>query len=110
MVPITTEPAFIARLDMFGVQKEVIYLEADANVWSQIALTSDALQELLRQRNVVAPAGVFNTDKDRIHTHISGNLDVTHEIGQLVVDRVAAGSESPARRTLTDSAARFASR
>ena len=102
MVPITTEPAYVARLDLYGVQREVVYLETDAGVWSQLALTSDELEELLRQRNVVAPAGVFNTPRDRIHTRISGNFDAAREIGRVVVGRVAAGSESPARQTLSE--------
>ncbi|MFY2824160.1 efflux RND transporter permease subunit [Ruegeria sp. MALMAid1280] len=102
LVPITTEPAYVARLDIYGAQREVIYLEADAGVWSQLALTSTELQELLRQRNVVAPAGVFNTASDRIHTKISSDLDATREIGEVVVGRVAAGSESPERRTLSE--------
>ncbi len=80
VVPITTEPAYVARLDLYGVQQEAMYLETDAGVWSKLQLTSDELQELLRQRNVVAPAGVFNTDRYRINTRISGNFDAVREI------------------------------
>lgn len=101
-VPITTEPAYVARLDLYGVQREVIYLETDAGVWSQLQLNSDELRELLRQRNVIAPAGVFNSDTDRIHTRISGNFDAAREIDNVVVGRVATGSESPARQTLSE--------
>ena len=51
---------------------------------------------------MIAPAGVFNTPRDRIHTRISGNFDAAREIGEVVVGRVAAGSESPSRQTLTE--------
>ncbi|MGI9304309.1 MAG: efflux RND transporter permease subunit [Gammaproteobacteria bacterium] len=101
-VPITTEPAYVARLDLFGVQREVIYLETDAGVWSQLQLSSAELEELLNQRNLIAPAGVFNTSEYRINTRLSGNFDATREIEQVVVDRVAAGSESPGRQTLSE--------
>ena len=32
--------------DLYGVQREVIYLETDAGVWSQLQLGSDELREL----------------------------------------------------------------
>ncbi|MGI9332001.1 MAG: efflux RND transporter permease subunit, partial [Gammaproteobacteria bacterium] len=101
-VPVTTDPAYVVRLDLDGVQEEVIYLEADAGEWSKLDLTSDELQELLAERNVIAPAGVFNTATSRITTRLSGNFDAAREIDRVVVGRVAAGSESPERQTLTE--------
>lgn len=102
IVPITTDPAYVARLDLYGVQREVIYLETDAGVWSKLKLTSDELMELLAQRNVVAPAGVLNTSKDRVHTRLAGNFDAVNEIDQVVVGRVASGAESPDRQTIEE--------
>ncbi|MDJ0740535.1 MAG: efflux RND transporter permease subunit [Gammaproteobacteria bacterium] len=101
-VPITTEPAYVARLDLYGVQREVIYLETDAGNWSQLQLSADELQALLEERNVIAPAGVFNTADYRINTRLSGSFDATREIERAVVGRVAAGAESPGRQTLAE--------
>ncbi len=102
LVPITTAPAYVARLDLYGVQREVIYLETDAGVWSQLKLTTEELQQLLAQRNVVAPAGTFNTETDRVHTRLSGNFDAAREIDSVVVGRVASGAENPGRQTLAE--------
>ncbi|MEM7253435.1 MAG: efflux RND transporter permease subunit [Pseudomonadota bacterium] len=102
LTPITTEPAYVARLDLYGVQREVIYLETDAGVWSQLQLGTDELAELLNQRNVIAPAGVLNTEQYRVNTRLSGNFDATREIDRVVVGQVATGSESPSRQTLSE--------
>lgn len=102
LTPITTEPAYVARLDLYGIQREVIYLETDAGVWSQLQLGTDELAELLNQRNVIAPAGVFNTQNYRVNTRLSGNFDASREIDRVVVDQVATGSESPSRQTLSE--------
>ncbi len=101
-IPVTTEPAYVARLDLYGAQREVIYLETDAGVWSQLGLSADELQSLLAERNLIAPAGVFNTADYRVNTRLSGSFDAAREIEQVVVGRVAAGAESPGRQTLTE--------
>ncbi len=89
VVPITTEPAYVARLDLYGVQPEVIYLETDAEKWSQLGITSDFLQRILSERNVIAPAGILNTEDYRINTRITGNFDAVREINGVVVDRIS---------------------
>ena len=94
MVPITTDPAYVARLDIYGVQPEVIYLETDAGLWSQLQIKSELLQRILSERNVIAPAGILNTKKYRINAGISGNFDAVREINSVVVDRIAEQDEA----------------
>ena len=99
VVPLTTESAYVARLDLYGVQPEVIYLETDAEKWSQLGITSDFLQRILSERNVIAPAGILNTEDYRINTRITGNFDAVREINGVVVDRIT-------RKQQTDGAAK----
>ena len=93
MVPITTDPAYVARLDLYGVQPEVIYLETDAVLWSQLQIKSDLLQRILSERNVIAPAGILDTRDYRINSRISGNFDAVREINSVVVDRIAVDED-----------------
>ncbi len=99
VVPLTTEPAYVARLDLYGVQPEVIYLETIAEKWSQLGITSDFLQRILSERNVIAPAGILNTEDYRINTRITGNFDAVREINGVVVDRITRDkqTEAPAK-------------
>ncbi len=103
MVPITTDPAYVARLDLYGVQPEVIYLETDAAMWSKLEINSSMLQRILSERNVIAPAGILDTADDyRINTSISGNFDAVREINSVVVDRIAADRDTSADQPVPD--------
>ena len=107
-VPLTTEPSYIAKLNLYGVQEEAIYLEADAGLWSQLALTTDQLQMLLDQRNAISSAGTFNSDRYRINTTVPNHLDTLEEINRMVVERVQTGAETPGRETLAEFSNRIA--
>ncbi|MEM8678652.1 MAG: efflux RND transporter permease subunit [Planctomycetota bacterium] len=99
VVPVSTDPAYVMRLDMYGVQQETIYLEADAGRWSQLKLTTETLGHLLSQRNVIAPSGTIDTDSSRVSTRLSGDFDADEEVNRVVVGRVATGGESLDRMT-----------
>ena len=98
--PNTTAPSYVARMEMLGVQQEVIYVQTDIGNWSRLKLSADALSELLAQRNVVAPAGSIDTEVDRITTRLGGSFDAADEVNKTVVARVATGAESPSRQTM----------
>jgi multidrug efflux pump subunit AcrB len=102
MIPLSTEPAYVARLDLYGVQPEVIYLETDIGQWGKLKLTTEDLREVLAQRNVIAPAGILETDTSRINARLTGDFNATREVKQVVVGRVATGAESTVRQTLPE--------
>jgi len=101
-IPDSTEPAYVARLDLYGVQPEVIYLETDIGQWGKMGLTTEDLRQVLAQRNIIAPGGVLETDTSRVNARLSGDFNATREVKQVVVDRVATGAESPIRQTLPE--------
>lgn len=82
----------VARVDLYGVQQEVIYLEVDPGKWSQLALTTDQLQALLAQRNIVAPGGTIDTPRDRYLIEPSGDLTAVSEIRRVLVGTRAPSS------------------
>ena len=45
--------SFVERLDFYGVQDEVVYVETDLGKWSQLQLSALELGTLLQARNVV---------------------------------------------------------
>lgn len=93
-VPISDKPSLLAKVNLYGVQPEVIYLETDAGTWSQLQITSSELQNILSQRNVVATGGVLNTDRYRINTHIKGSFNAETEINNVIVGRVSTESST----------------
>ncbi len=100
--PNSVAPSYVARLEMVGVQPEVIYLETDLGNWSKLNLTAEHLREVLSQRNVIAPAGAIDTNVDRVTTRLTGNFDAAFEVNNVVVGRVATGMESPGRQTINE--------
>ncbi len=100
LVPNSVAPSYIARLEMHGVQPEVIYLETDLGNWSQLKLSAEDLRTVLAQRNVIAPAGSIDTPVDRVVTRLTGNFDAAYEVNQVVVGRVATGMETTERQSL----------
>lgn len=100
--PITTEPAFIARMDMFGLQDEVVYLETDAATWSKLDLSVETVSALLEDRNRIAAAGTLNNNSNRLYAHVERGLVDADALGDVVVERIATGAESPAGQTLTE--------
>jgi multidrug efflux pump subunit AcrB len=92
MIPIPTAPAFVERLTLYGVQKEVIYIEADLGKWSQLALSPGKLQLLLQERNAVVPGGTIDTKDARYNVQTSGQFDAVREIQNVTVGRVAVAA------------------
>lgn len=102
VVPNSIAPSYVARLELHGVQPEVIYLQTDLGNWSQLKLNPNELRTVLAQRNVIAPAGAIDTNVDRVTTRLSGNFDAAYEVNNVVVGRVATGQESPGRQTIDE--------
>lgn len=101
-------PSYVERVDLYGVQKEVIYVETDMGKWGQLAITPEQLGALLVQRNVVTPAGTIDTDANKYFIHLSGQLDAVEEIENVTVGRVSTTSGGMKQRELLLSAARAA--
>ena len=75
----------VARVDLVGVQQEVIYLESDPGRWSQLDLTIRDLQDRLEQRNIVAPGGTIDTDYARFGVRPAGEFNAVRQIERLIV-------------------------
>ena len=75
----------VAKVELMGVQQEAIYLETDLGRWSQLALTTVELRELLRERNIVAPGGSIDTDLARFLVKPTGEFQSVRQLHRVVV-------------------------
>ncbi len=101
--PVSTEASYVERIDTYGAQDEVIYIETDLGKWSQLGITADQLAAYLRARNVVVPGGSLETENARFTIKLSGTVDAVSEIKRTVIGRVATGSDGgklPAQPTV----------
>ena len=81
----------IASADLFGLQKEVIYIESDIGRWSRLDLTVQQLKDIVSARNIVAPGGMIDTDIGRFGLKPSGELTSLQEIRNIAINK----SEAP---------------
>ena len=91
-VPNPSLSAYLERLDMFGIQEEVIYIETDLGKWSQLGLTASKLQTLLEARNLVVPGGTIDTPTEKYNVQATGSFDAIRQIEGVTVGRVSVGA------------------
>ncbi len=82
----------IARAELYGALPEAIYLETDMGSWSQLALTTQRLEQLLGERNVIAPGGTVETPHGRFSIRPGGELDTVSQLERIIVGRDPRGS------------------
>ncbi len=75
----------VAKSEQFGIREEAIYIETDMGTWSQLALTTDELQKLVAERNIIAPGGNIETGVGRFSVKPGGELNAFTEINDIVV-------------------------
>jgi len=92
MIPVPTAPSYVERVDTYGVQDEVIYVETELGKWAKLEITGEQLATYLRLRNVVVPGGTVETDTTKFTIKLSDRVDAVDEISRTVVGRVAIGT------------------
>lgn len=75
----------VADAQLYGVQHEAVYLEADVGTWSQLKLTTPILKAILAQRNVVAPGGTIDGEFSRFGVKPSGEFNAIEELSRVAV-------------------------
>ncbi len=82
----------VAKVEKYGVNEEAIYIETDLGTWSQIALTTDTLRQLVESRNIVSPGGNIDTPQGKFSVKPGGEFDVAGEIESISVAGVRSGT------------------
>ncbi len=91
-VPNPSLAAYVERVELYGIQEEVIYIETDLGKWSQLGLSAARLQALLEARNVVVPGGTIDTSTEKYDVQATGGFDAVGQIEGVTVGRVAVGA------------------
>ncbi|MEM7199633.1 MAG: efflux RND transporter permease subunit [Planctomycetota bacterium] len=77
--------SLVARVDLYGVQPERIWLEFDAAFMAQYRLQPQRIVSALRGQNVVLPGGTVDAGGQRIVVEPSGDLRSLDELRRVAV-------------------------
>lgn len=76
----------VARVDLFGVQDERIWLEFDPNFMAQFGLKPSAIVAALRAQNIVLPGGAVNAAGQSVVIEPSGDFRSVDEIRNVAIE------------------------
>jgi multidrug efflux pump subunit AcrB len=82
----------VARVDLWGVQDEVIYVDAVESQLSELGLTDASIQGTLEQQNMVVDGGGVDLQDRRMRIAPTGEFKSPEDIGDLVI-RASLGDE-----------------
>jgi multidrug efflux pump subunit AcrB len=74
----------VAKVDLYGVQDERIFVEYDNSRLAELGLSVVQLQHALESRNIVLPGGNITTAVERLELEPSGNFDDRDDIRRTV--------------------------
>jgi multidrug efflux pump subunit AcrB len=75
----------VAKVDIWGDQPEVVYVELDRDRLSQLGLSPQVIVNELESRNIVSNAGRVNVGDDFITIHPTGVVNSVEEIGEIMI-------------------------
>lgn len=75
----------VARVDLFGVQEERVWLEFDPGFLVQFKLDPAQIAASLRAQNIVLPGGTINAAGERVVIEPSGDFQSVEEIRSLAI-------------------------
>lgn len=70
----------VGKVEKFGVRDEAVYIESDLGNWSQIDLTTQSLERMAAERNIIEPGGQISTDSGHYSVNPGGEFDAISEI------------------------------
>ncbi|QDT08193.1 efflux RND transporter permease subunit [Planctomycetes bacterium K23_9] len=73
----------VAKVDLYGVRQEAVYIETDLGNWSQLQLTTAQLQALASQRNVIQAGGELETASGHYAVQANDEFNAIKEIQQI---------------------------
>ena len=76
----------VARVDLYGVQEERIWLEFDSHFMAQFKLTPTTIVQALNAQNIVLPGGTVNAAGQTVVIEPSGDLRSVDEIRNLAIE------------------------
>lgn len=81
----------VAKVQFYGIPKEVIAVEVQSSLWSKLGLTADQLGKQLGARNIVESGGSLDTKAGRYPIVPSGEFSTERQMGEVLVGRLPSG-------------------
>ncbi len=78
----------VARVEFWGNQPEVIYIETNSSDWAKLDVTAAELRGLFQARNIVFPGGEIDTSTTRYAINPTGEFTSIQQMSELVIGRV----------------------
>lgn len=75
----------VAKVDIYGIQEERIFIEYDDTHLSELGLSASQLSDQLEGRNIVIPGGSINIGSERITLEPSGNFESVEDIKNTLI-------------------------
>ena len=96
----------VARVDLWGVQNEVIYLDVAQSQLAELGLSDASIENTLRRQNMVLDAGSVDVQARRLRLVPTGEFASPADIGDLAIrpsatDALQGGSAPSANAELT---------
>ncbi len=76
----------VARVDLYGIQEERVWLEMDPRALTRTGLTPEAVISALRAQNVVLPGGDVQAESLSIMIEPTGNFESVEDIGSVAIE------------------------
>jgi len=75
----------VARVELWGVQPKVIYLDASETQLSQLGISDKSIIATMSQQNMVVDAGSVDVQQKRVRIAPTGEFDSPEEIADLAI-------------------------
>ncbi|WP_432797943.1 efflux RND transporter permease subunit [Poriferisphaera sp. WC338] len=80
----------VAKISLYGVQKEVVYIEVSNTKLTQLGISLDNIYNLLEKQNLLEPAGKVQVGTEYIRINPTGGFSSVEEIGNLLITAAQA--------------------
>ncbi|WP_130470015.1 efflux RND transporter permease subunit [Candidatus Magnetaquicoccus inordinatus] len=75
----------ISKVDILGKQAEKIHIDISSRRLAALGISPFSLMDTLSQQNQLKPAGMLDTNDDRIFTRVSGSLHTLQDVAELPI-------------------------
>lgn len=75
----------VAKVDLWGVQQEAIYVEFSRAQMSQLGISQNQIYQALEKQNAVVPAGSVQVGRDYVRIDSTGSIHAVADIENLIL-------------------------
>jgi multidrug efflux pump subunit AcrB len=76
----------VAKIEIWGAQQEAVFVEISRSKSAQLGISLETIAGILKQQNLVAPAGEVRVGSEEIIIRPTGGIDSVKEIGELLIN------------------------